>query len=374
MRILLLGLLCLLCSAQAQAANPIAIGVVYNLSGSMASIDTPGLQGMKLAVERINREGGVLGRPLHLEVRDGQSDVARCREAVLELVKLKVAAIAGLNDSDFALAAGQAAAQARVPFVTAGATLPDLPVRLGGYFFMACFGDDAQAKAMSTFALRQGKPPMLVLTNRKSAFATALADYFAVAYGKEGGKIEVRSDFDEASPAPLGQDAVDCLRAETCRAVFAAGQPEDAVPMVKALRNAGYAGPVYSGDGFDTPLLGQLGDMAAPGVFFSTHASFSNPRPQVQAFVGAWEAAYGGRPTSAFAALGYDAVGLVASALTRAASTDPARVKKGLAAISNYEGVSGEISFAEPQSPPRKQVIIERFAGGRKSFETVILP
>ena len=51
----------------------------------MASIDVPGLEGMKLAVARINAHGGVLGRPLRLEVRDGGSDLKQCRAAAQEL-------------------------------------------------------------------------------------------------------------------------------------------------------------------------------------------------------------------------------------------------------------------------------------------------
>ncbi len=373
MRVILILLLSLF-AGPTLAAEPLVIGVVYNLTGGMASIDVPGLEGMKLAVERINAQGGVVGRPLRLEVRDGGSDLKQCRAAAEALVRLKVVAMAGLNDSDFALAAGEVSTLARIPFVTAGATLPGLPRILGDYFFMACFGDDAQAKAMAKFAIRrQPEGPMLMLTDQDSAFAVALARSFSKSFQKRGGEISASLNFTQGSQ-PLRQADASCLGAGSCKGVFVAGVPEDAVPVVTALRNAGYSGPVYSGDGFDTPLLAGLAGMASPGIYVSTHVSFDNPRQQVQAFAKAWEAAYGSRPASGFAALGYDAVGLLADALNRAGSTDHAGLRRALAATRGYAGVTGEISYTTPLSPPLKPVVIQRFEGGKWTFEAEVRP
>jgi len=377
-------LLCLLLAFSASSAlaaaptpsgDPVVIGVVYNLTGAMASIDGPGLTGMKLAAARINREGGVLGRPLVLEVRDGGSDLGRCLAAASELAGLKVSAMAGLNDSDFALVAGQVSAQARIPFVTAGATLPSLPRLLGEYFFMACFGDDAQARAVAKFALRrQGMGSMLVLADRGSAYALALASFFTKAYRARGGAIPARVSFTPASPEPLGGTVPACLDSGTCRGVFVAGTPEDVVPVVTGLRAAGYAGPVYAGDGFDTSLLSELGGKASPGIFFSTHVAYDSPRAQVRAFVEEWTAANGEKPTSAFAALGYDAVGLVADAVRRCGSAEPAQVRAALAATRGYAGVTGDITYPGSFKAPSKPVTIVRFAGGRRTFEAEVLP
>lgn len=375
MRAVLLALLLCLSASPTLAGEPVVIGVVYNLSGSMASIDAPGLEGMKLAVARINREGGVLGRTLALEVRDGGSDPERCRAAARELAGLGVAAMAGLNDSDFALAAGEQSTLARIPFVTAGATLPGLPRILGSYFFMACFGDDAQAKAMAKYVLRrQGGGAMLLLENKDSFFAGTLARAFAKAYGKRGGTVAAREAFSPGGPQELGADARGCISSGACKGVFVAGVPQDAVPSVTALRAAGYDGPMYSGDGFDTPLLAELGGKASPGVYYSTHVSFDNPRPQVRAFVAAWEAAHGARPESGFAALGYDAVGLIADAVARAGSAEPSRVRAALAATRGYQGATGDISYPSPLAPPLKPVVIERFDKGARTFEAEVRP
>ena len=56
-----------------RAAEPIKIGVVAPLTGPLADAGRYGVQGAKLAVEEVNKAGGVLGRQLELVIEDDQS-------------------------------------------------------------------------------------------------------------------------------------------------------------------------------------------------------------------------------------------------------------------------------------------------------------
>lgn len=56
------------------AVQPIRIGVLYSLSGTMAASAHPLVDAARLAVEEINETGGVLGRPVEMLVADGRSD------------------------------------------------------------------------------------------------------------------------------------------------------------------------------------------------------------------------------------------------------------------------------------------------------------
>src|SRR5437870_10992681 len=55
------------------AADPIKIGIVAEVSGPNAEAGSYTVNGAKLAVEEINKAGGVLGRPLELKIEDNQS-------------------------------------------------------------------------------------------------------------------------------------------------------------------------------------------------------------------------------------------------------------------------------------------------------------
>jgi branched-chain amino acid transport system substrate-binding protein len=80
-------------------------------------------------------------------------------------------------------------------------------------------------------------------------------------------------------------------------AVFISGNPEDAVPTVQQLRNAGIQLPILSGDGFDIDLLTLLPKQEnGNGVYFATHAYLQSKRPEVVSFVKAYREEYGKAP------------------------------------------------------------------------------
>jgi branched-chain amino acid transport system substrate-binding protein len=70
----------LLLAGPAFAADPIKVGLLEDVSGDLAVIGLPKLHGAQLAVEEINKAGGVLGRPLALIHLDPQGDNARYQE------------------------------------------------------------------------------------------------------------------------------------------------------------------------------------------------------------------------------------------------------------------------------------------------------
>ncbi len=154
------------CGDPAPAAKatplPVRIGAIYNLTGDQSVLDSPSLDGARLAVERINAHGGLLGRRVELLERDGQTSEANVRRAAASLVASGVSAIVGLSDTEQVLAAAPIAARAGVPFVTSGATSPRLAEEVPDWLFLACFGDNTQAAASAQYAsdrLERAPPP-----------------------------------------------------------------------------------------------------------------------------------------------------------------------------------------------------------------------
>lgn len=379
LRALCLLLLALLAAVQpdnVRAAEAVRFGVVFNLTGPMAAIDVPGLEGATLAMERINAAGGVLGRPLELVVRDGRSDTAAVATAVRDLVEQeKVAAVLGLGDSTYVLAAAPEATRRGVPFLTSGATLPSLPDRLGPNLFMAAFGDDAQAAAVARFAReRMQAESVAVLANRGFDFTRALDEAFRESFGRLGGRIVGHVRYSAGETAFSKELAALTRLPAPADALFAASVPEDAVALVRSLRLAGFKGPILSGDGFDTPLLEQLGPDHASEVYYATHVAYDDPDPLVQRFVNDFLARYGRAPESGFAALGFDAVGLLADAARRAGSTESAKIRNALEATASFVGVTGTIAYPGGRRVPQKPVDILAFERGRFRFVVEMRP
>lgn len=360
----------------APAAGTIKVGALYGVTGGMSSIDGPGLNGFKLAAKQINEAGGVNGQMIEVIAIDGKSDQTATTSAATELIEVhKVVAIGGLNDSTFALAAGPIAQAAGIPFVTAGATLPTLPEQIGDYFFMAPFGDDAQAYAVADYAFNElGARSAYMLVDQAYDFTTALARFFKERWEANGGTIVLEDTYNSGDTDFSAQIArVKALDPQP-DVLFISAIPNEAGITTKQFREAGLTQPIISGDGFDTPLIGEVAGELADDVYYSTHASLDNEAEIVQSFVAAYEAEYGRKPENAFAALGYDTMNLIADAIRRAGSTEPAAIRDALAATQGFQAVTGVISYPEGERKPIKSVTIIRVQDGVYSFAAEIQP
>ncbi|WP_291328269.1 ABC transporter substrate-binding protein [Desulfovibrio sp. UCD-KL4C] len=360
------------CTCNSVAAeNTIKIGVLYNLTGPMGVIDQPGFHGMELAQEVINSEGGVLGKKISLIVSDCRSNLDATATAASTLSSEKgIVAVSGLNDTDYAIAAAPAVTTKNMVFITAGATMQNLPYMYGKYFFMTAFGDNMQARAVAKFAKRRlNTTRCFVGTNISSEFSKTLSKYFKRRYRKYGGKVVKEEWFnteDATYPLPKEGDNPDLF--------FLSTIPPDVAKYVTEVRKAGFEQPIVSGDGFDSQGLLNIPGEYAHSIYFAAHVAFDNPASEVQEFVERYKKMFGVHPNSGFAALGYDTVMLLAQAITRAGSTDPDAIRAALAETKNFQGVTGEISYPEGVRVPDKTVDIVSFANGTVSFVEQISP
>jgi branched-chain amino acid transport system substrate-binding protein len=351
--------LALAAGAAEAAGDPIKIGAPANLTGALASLDAPALNGEKLKVKEINDAGGVLGRQLELVVYDTKTDPTVIASVGSQLINQDhVPVISGFTDSDSVLALGPIAQQAGIPFVTPGATSPKLPEQVGNDMFLACFGDNVQAAAGADFLPKSLKAKSAYLISDNSTeYTTLLASYFKQAYEHNGGKLLGEDYYKSGDKSFAAQ--ITKLKALGTRpdAVYIAAMPDDIGLVVKQMRQSGITEPIVGGDGYDTPLLLSVGGGAANGVYYSTHAFMSEDgTPAIKKFYEAYQKAYGTPPENAFAALGYDTIGLIADAIRRAGAAEPAKIRDALAATQGYQGVTGTISYPKDTRVPQKTV------------------
>lgn len=346
---------------------PVRIGAIYNLSGGQSALDAPSLDGARLAVERINARGGLLGRRVELLERDGRTDETQVRRAAVSLVAAGVSAIIGLSDTDQVLAAAPVAARAGVPFITSGATSPKLPSQVPDWLFLACFGDNAQAAASAQYAMEQlGASSAAVLYDKELDYSRLLSRYFERSLRAQGGQVLASAGYAE------GEDAVARLAdagggagargkpgaAAEADVLFVAAAPEAAPTLVRQLRRAGYEQPIMGGDSFDSAALIKAAEKTGGKVYYTTHAAvgISSASIAVRRFDASFRAAYGRPPQNAFAGLGYDAVGLIASAVKRADSVHPSDIRDAVRKTRRYRGVTGTLSYEAKDAVPHKRV------------------
>ena len=368
-------------SCGAQDGGPIGtgairIGAIYSLSGDQASLDEPSLRGAELAVEEINAAGGLLGRPVALERADAMSQAAVVAGQARRLYDvLGLPVVVGLSDTNLAAPVARLAESLGRVFVTSGATGPQLVEEAPASTFLACFSDLSQAAAAADFARDSlGVSTATLLVDQGSDYASNLEQGFRTEFEARGGRVIARVAFPGGS---LDTASVAAAAIRTGADTFyVAAMPDEAAKLVAALGAAGSTAPILGGDAFDSPVVTGLPAATTRATWYTTHA-FLPPPPvdeRVADFDAAWEARYGSPPTSAFAALGYDAIGLVAKAVRSAGSTEPGALRAALESIRDYPGVTGSISYDARRHVPRKDVTIVGFEGGVPRQAAVVRP
>ncbi len=351
----------------ALAEDTIKIGGLYNLTGGMSSIDAPALNGAKLKAKLINDAGGVLGKKVEVIGIDTKTDQKAAATGAKKALSQGVAAGIGYGDTTFVMAAAPLFQAKGVPFVTSGATHPELPKWVGDCMFMTPFGDDDQSFAIADYTFKKlGAKNVVVWTDNSMDFTKALSKFFKQRFTELGGKVVLEDFFmmgDKSFAAQISRLKAANPKAD---AVFVSAIPNEAGLSVKQIREAGLSLPIVSGDGFDTELVASVpGPKLANDVYFSTHTYREDTRPEVLDFIKAYKAEYGKDPENAFAPLGYDAVGLIVEAIKKAGSADKEPLKKALAATKGYKGVTGEITYSRPSGVPVKNVAIIGVKGGK---------
>lgn len=336
----------------------IRLGAVYSTSGELAPLGAPSLEGAKAAVSQINAAGGIGGEKVSLTILSTPSSARVASREIREAVAKdpSINAFFGLTDTDLARAAGHAACAKGKVFVTSGATSPRLPSQSGPRVFLACFGDNAQAAVAAEWLLNtRGAKKVAILYDNSKTYTRLLNNYFSEAFLHHGGKIISTTSFKGGAvpkipTAALNADAV-YLAAETAL---------EAQPIIKALRDAGFKGPIVGGDGYDAPSTWP-GTPLAKDVWYTTHAfpahtKGSAPETLTAAFSTAYTSSTG-KPANSFAGLGRDTVLLLANAVHKAHAG-----KKPLVSVLNsttdFPGVTGSISYMGGSRVPVKPVAL----------------
>jgi branched-chain amino acid transport system substrate-binding protein len=241
---------------------------------------------------------------------------------------------------------------------------------------MVPFGDDDQSFAIADFTVKKlNVKNVAVWTDNSMDFTKALSRFYMARIKELGGSIILEDFFkmgDKDFSAQIARLKAANPKAE---AVFVSAIPNEAGLSVKQIREAGLDLPIVSGDGFDTELVTTVpGAKFANAVYFSTHTYREDNRPEVVAFVKAYEKEYKKPPENAFAALGFDAVGLIADGLKRAGKADGKALRDALATTKGYKAVTGEITYSRPSMVPLKGVSIISVMNGKYKVEEVWMP
>jgi branched-chain amino acid transport system substrate-binding protein len=360
-------------SPSALAHDVIVIGMVGSLTGPEAHFGLDTRDGVAMALEEANADGGIDGRRLVLRAYDAQSKPEEAANAAMRLVMQdRVALVIGENASSNTLAMAPAVARAEVPLISPSATNPRVTKEGGRYVFRVCFVDTFQGEVMADFARRTLKLSRLaLLTDLKSDYSIGLSEVFHRHFRELGG--EVVSEQSYAKGDTDFRALLTRVKTKHPDGIFIPGYYSDVGPLARQARELGIAAVLLGADGWDSGgRLAELGGPAVEGAYYSTHFSADNPSRAVQGFLERYRARYGKLP-DALGALGYDAAQVGIQGLRRAAGPGGPALREAIAETRDYEGVTGRISLG-PDRNAVKSAVVVRMSQGQPVFVAEVSP
>lgn len=349
-----------------QGDQPIKIGFVGGITGRHSDLGVSGRDGVILAVEEINRSGGVDGRRVELSVKDDRQDPETARRVDRELIAEGVWAVIGHMTSAMSLAALPVIDQNRVLFVSPTTSTNKLSGR-DDYFLRVMSPNTAETANLFHYAYQvlglRRMAAFYDLSNR--GYTEDWVRDFRSAFESLGGRMVAVRSF--LSTENLGYTALvkDILRSRPDGVLLAAGAV-DAAMICQQMKKQGVRIPVLSSGWAMTDLFIQDGGRAVEEVIFSSTINAQSPTPRWKSFKRAYENRFGIAPD--FAAIhAYDAAQVVFQALARGA--DRRNMKKVVLKHGRFQGVQGPFTLDKYGDPHRKQILVSVRNGRFESME-----
>ena len=351
--------------------DTIKVGVNLELTGTVAAYGNAENNGVKLAVQEINKAGGVDGKKIELVTKDNKSENAEASTAATNLtIQSQVNAMIGPATSGAVAAASLNAQKTGVPLLTPSGTQDDLTLDtvdgVKKYVFRTTFQDSFQGQVLAQYAYNNLNAKKVVLYyDNSSDYAKGIAEEFKKKYQ---GDIVTTATF--ASGDKDFQSALTKIKNLDYDAIVMPGYYTETGIITKQARDMGISVPILGPDGFNDDSFADLAGKAnANSVYYvsgySTKTALSG---KANDFIKAYKAKYGSEPNM-FAALSYDSVYMIAKAAEGAKTSID--IANNLAELKDFDGVTGKMTIDKKHNPIKTALMVIMKDGAEVSADAV---
>lgn len=361
-------------SGGAASGEPIIIGFAGGFTGDCAVSDPAALDGLNYAAEQFNAAGGIDGHPVQIISKDMKGDSATGGTVAQELLDQGAQVLVGPCFPGMAAGVIQAAGKVGVPVISPAATQPEYVLVGGSPAYLAAFGDNTQAAAAAEYALKNGAKTSFTVSSPDLSYTQNTPKFFVDVFEKGGGKNLGDVSFNLGQTDFSAQVTQIANLPEQPDVIFTAMFPPDTSNFVRGLRAAGVNTRIIGADGWDTAALLEAGADVVDGSWFTTHGA-GLPGTDFQTVVDG-VAKMTGKPSDgpAFVGLGYSTLQILAAAIQKAGSTDPAAIAAALPELENVQTVTGNITYKGTTGVPLKDVTIGVIEGGKFTYPETFTP
>jgi branched-chain amino acid transport system substrate-binding protein len=333
-----------------RAAEPpqIAIGLIAPLTGGTTAQGVSIRNGAQLAVEEINASGGVLGRKIELVIRDDASTNELGAKIARELTNdHQIVAAVGIANTGVAIAAEPAFEENEVPLIVSAATGTLVTTRFAppgyetNYIFRVAANDRLQSSLLAAMAVARGYSRPAIFHDTTSYGRLGRADLQA-ALGEYNLKPVAIEKFNIGDTEMSEQ--LDRARAAGADVIITYGIGPELAHIAMSRAEIGWQAPLIGSWTLSMASFTEGAGSAGEGALMPQTFIETPNTPGHQAFIDAYRRHFETAhiPTPPAGAQSYDAVKLLAAAITQANSTDGPAIRRALENLE--EAVDGVIA------------------------------
>lgn len=353
----------------------VRIGHVAPMSGGSAHLGKDNENGARMAIDELNAKGvSIGGRKAKFELlsEDDGADPQKATLAAQKLVDAKVNGVVGHLNSGASLPASKVYSDAGIPQISPSSTNPKYTRQGFKTTFRVVADDAALGGTLGRYAAETLKARQIAVIDDRTAYGQGVADEFEKAAKAAGAKI-VGREYTTDKSAEFSS-ILTTLKSKKPDVVFFGGMDTVGGPMVRQMRGLGFKARFMGGDGVCTAALPQLsGNTVTDGQVVCAEAGgVEGAQVKVlEDFRARYKAKFN-MDVQLYAPYVYDAVMVMADAMQKAGSAEPAKYLPTLARTSGFKGVTGTISFDEKGDVKNGALTLYTFKGGQRQQIAVV--
>ncbi len=373
-----LAALTLLAGAASAQEMVVKIGHVAPTSGAIAHLGKDNENGARMAIDDLNAKGVTIGGKkvkFELLAEDDGADPKQGAAAAQKLVDSKVNGVVGHLNSGTSIPASKIYSDAGIPQISPSATNPKF-TRQGFKTTFRVVADDVHlGGTLGKYAVKELHGKAIAVIDDRTAYGQGVADEFEKGVKASGGKL-VGHEFTNDKATDFTA-IITKLKAAKPDIVFFGGMDAVAGPMIRQMKQLGVEAKFMGGDGICSGELPKLagGAMGDGQVVCAEAGGVDEKDAKAKKSMDDFKVKFKKKfnaDVQIYAPYVYDAVMVMADAMVKAGSADPAKYLPVLAKTSGYQGVTGTISFDEKGDIKNGALTLFTYKGDKRDMIAVV--
>lgn len=333
-------------AATNETVDEYVVGSLAQMTGDVAWFGELVQNATTLAIEDVNADGGIDGKPFDVKFRDLQNDAAVSVSEFRKFAEVDGIPAVMVGSSIALLPACPIAEEEEVVFFNAGASSPLIEPQCGDFTIGNLPTSQTEMETLAQYLWEDRGFRQAATFNMNNDVNVGMKDAFVEAWEALGGEILAE---ESAEPGTQNfRSQISALRAAEPPATLVATEAQDTARFLRQARDLQFESQLVAQSNAINADVVKEAEAGAEGMVFASVLYDPEGGSDVQQeFVDRYTERFGESPALLYSALAYDATMMLAEAIENGGYSGPA-IQEYLMSLDEYSGVSGTVTYPEP--------------------------